>query len=66
MQKHCSLYQSDMHFTLITEHQESVTSAANHIPISEFIDCPDNISTALSEHIVLLIMLLLWMLCVSI
>lgn len=36
------------------------------IPISEFIDCPDNISAALSEHIVLLIMLLLRMLCVCV
>lgn len=62
-----SFYQSELHFTLITEHQQSVTSAANHIPIRGFIDCPDNISAALTEHIVLLIMLLLWTLvCVRV
>lgn len=55
--KHCSLYYSELHFTLITEHQQSVTSGADHIPVSEFIDCPDNISTSLNGHIVLSIML---------
>lgn len=35
----------------------SVSGAAKSIPISEFIDWPDNISTGPSEHIVLLIML---------
>lgn len=34
----------------------SVSGAAKSIPISGFIDWPDNISTGLSEHIVLLIM----------
>lgn len=51
---------------LITVHQQNVTSATDHIPIGGFIDCPDDISTALSEHIVLLIILLLWMVCVCV
>ena len=56
---------SELHFTLIREHKQSVISVSDHIPISEIIDCLDNISTALNEHIVLSITLLL-MSCVCI
>lgn len=49
--------------SILTEHQQSVTGATNRIPIGFFIDCPHDISAALSEHIVLLIVLLLWLLC---
>lgn len=59
--EHRSLYFSELHFNLITEHQQSVISVTNHIPISEIIDCPDNISRALNKHIALSIMLLLWL-----
>lgn len=46
-----------------TEHQQSVTGATSRIPIGFFIDYPHDISAALSEHIVLLIVLFLWLLC---
>ena len=57
--KHWSFYYSEPHFTLITGHQHGVIS----VTISEIIDCRDNISTGLNEHIVLSIKLLLWLSC---
>lgn len=44
--QHWSVFYSELHFTLITEHQQNIISVA----ISEINDCPDNISTALCEH----------------
>lgn len=43
----------------IYERRQSVTSVTIHVPISDIIDCPHNISTVQNEQIVLLIMLLL-------
>lgn len=44
--KHWSICYSELHLALITEHQQSVISAA----ISQFIDSADNISASLNEH----------------